>query len=96
MVFEWDDEKNRTNKVKHGFDFEAALHIFDDPNAIVFDGQIVAGEQRWLTIGIAGDATVVLAVAHTYSHDNDEEVIRIISARKATPRERRAYAGEDN
>jgi uncharacterized DUF497 family protein len=52
--------------------------------------RIVEGEQRWQTLGLIED-TIVVLVAHTYREENGEEVIRIISARKATSHERRAY-----
>jgi uncharacterized DUF497 family protein len=54
------------------------------------DPSIVEGEQRWQTIGTVG-GVVLLIVAHTYRDDGDDEVIRIISARKATRKERRDY-----
>ena len=52
---------------------------------------MLEGEERWQTVGLVG-GSVILPVAHTYIDEGDEEVIRIISARKATPGERKAYA----
>jgi uncharacterized DUF497 family protein len=91
MRFEWDDAKNLANRRKHGVGFETALLVFSDPDALSIQDRHDNGEERWQTIGRAG-GTVVLLVAHTVFDDEaDGEVIRIISARKATPRERRLY-----
>jgi hypothetical protein len=84
--FDWDEVKNRHNLRKHGIDFETAILVFEDPYSVAVLDRVVYGEERWQTIGAAGGVTVVV-VAHTLS----EEVIRIISARKATPLERRSY-----
>ncbi len=54
--------------------------------------EIVAGEQRWQSIGFVG-GIVLAIVAHTYRDDGEEEVVRIISARKATRKERHDYEG---
>lgn len=66
--------------------------VFDDLDAIAFQDRDVAGEQRWQTIGWAQTAIVV--VAHAIGEERGDEVIRIISARKATPSERRLYEEE--
>jgi len=91
MRFEWDDEKNRRNSSKHGVSFEAASLVFDDPLLVSAKDRIVDGEERWLTIGetVGG---VVLAVAHTVKWAGEDDVIRIISARRAVAREKRFYA----
>ena len=94
MRFEWDGRKNRANQRKHGVSFEDAARVFDDPLALSrIDPR--HDDERWITLGSAGGR--VLLVAHTY-HDSesndDEEIIRIISARQATAAERRAYQGE--
>ena len=52
--------------------------------------RVVEGEERWRTLGRIG-AEVVVVVAHTYRSEGDDEIIRLISGRKATPRERRIY-----
>jgi hypothetical protein len=57
---------------------------------VVEQDRVVDGEQRWQTLGIVGDV-VVLQVAHTVTEYNSDEVIRIISARRATRKERRRY-----
>ena len=90
MRFEWDERKSRSNLVKHKVSFETARLVFEDPFAISIQDQIVEGEQRWQTLGMVG-GVVVLLVAHTYEDENGEEVIRIVSARKAIPRERVLY-----
>jgi uncharacterized DUF497 family protein len=90
MRFEWDEGKNRSNCATHKVGFETAKLVFDDPFALTVQDRIVAGEQRWQTLGLVGGA-VVLLVAHTHEEETGEEVIRIIFARKATPRERMLY-----
>ncbi len=92
MRFEWDGEKNRLNKLKHGIAFESAALVFDDPYVIFRKDRIVAGEQRWHAIGAVQSA--VLLVVHAYrleGEHGEEETIRIISAREAGKRERRIY-----
>jgi uncharacterized protein len=86
VTFTWDPAKNRSNRRKHGVSFETAALVFDDPFHIT-RSDMVAGEERWQTIGMVGGLYVLLV-----AHNVDEDVIRIISARKATPQERRIYA----
>ena len=90
MRFVWDEEKSRINRAKHKVSFETAALAFEDPLALSVQDRLVEGEPRWQTLGLVGGA-VVLLVAHSYEEVNGEEVIRIISARKATPRERDIY-----
>ena len=90
MRFIWDENKNRRNRAKHEISFETASLVFDDPRAISIVERVEDGEERWQTLGLAA-GIVVLLVAHTYFEEGGEEVIRIISARKATPRERKVY-----
>jgi uncharacterized DUF497 family protein len=89
--FEWDENKNRTNFIKHRIRFEVAKMIFDDPLVVSFPERNVDGEERWQSVGSA-DGVAILAVAHTLLDDDGTEVIRIISARKASKSERRRYA----
>jgi uncharacterized DUF497 family protein len=90
MRFEWDETKNRRNLTKHRISFETAKLVFEDPHALTLQDRVVAGEERWQTLGMIGGETIVV-VAHTYREADGDEVIRIISARKATSPERRAY-----
>jgi uncharacterized DUF497 family protein len=94
MRFEWDDQKERRNWLKHKVRFDVALRVFDDAWAVSFLDRTVEGELRWQTIGTVPRTTggsLLLLVAHTTMEVEGEEVIRIISARKATARERRVY-----
>lgn len=87
MEFEWDEEKERINIQKHGISFEAAVKVFLDQERIeIYDEEHSIDEDRYITIGMAGD---VLFVVYT------ERVpkIRLISARLATARERKVYYG---
>jgi len=87
---EWDERKNSTNHRKHGVRFELAQEVFDDPLALSKLDRVEAGEERWHTLGMVEDV-VLLLVTHTVRDDHGEEIIRIISARKATAHERRHY-----
>jgi len=89
MRFEWDEHKNRSNMAKHGVSFETAQHVFDDPFHVSLADRVEDGEQRWLTFGIVR-GVALLAVAHTFRNEG-EEIIRIISARRATGKERRSF-----
>lgn len=85
-MFEWDENKNQQNLKKHKISFEEAIEIF---NGIVFttiDERYDYGETREISVG-AIQGVVILTVAHTERNGK----IRIISARKATPRERKDY-----
>ncbi len=90
MRFEWDENKNRANRKMHGVGFETARLIFDDPLHISILDRFENGEERWQTLGLAG-GVVLLLVAHTYLDEDGDEVVKIISARKATRRERVRY-----
>lgn len=93
MRFVWDEGKNRRNLSKHGVSFETATLVFDDPLHLSVQDRVVRGEERWQTIGYAG-AVTLLIVAHAM-HDEDEETIRIVSARRATSAERKRYEEAD-
>ena len=93
--FEWDERKNRSNQDKHKVSFEEAAQAFRDPLCVSVQDRIEDGEERWQTIGLVGGA-VLLVVAHTLREiSTGQEVIRIISARAATLKERRRYEDED-
>jgi hypothetical protein len=89
--FEWDPVKARTNQRKHGVAFEDAMHVFDDPHALFEeDRDDESGELRWHAIGLIGEVAVVL-VAHTMREEGEDEIVRLISARRATRQERKRY-----
>jgi len=90
MRFEWDERKNRQNQQKHGVSFELAQEAFFDPFCLAISDRVMDDEQRWWTIGRIETLTI-LVVVHTLRDELGEEVIRIVSARKATARERRFY-----
>ncbi|MDX1610614.1 MAG: BrnT family toxin [Halofilum sp. (in: g-proteobacteria)] len=94
MRIEWDERKDQRNRAKHGVGFETAALVFEDPNHLSVQDRHERHEERWQTLGLAG-GIVVLLVAHTWREDDGEEVVRIISARKATTRERRRYEQGD-
>lgn len=90
--FEWNKDKASSNQRKHGVSFEEAQSIFYDDLAIqFFDGESV-GEDRFILLGMSNQSRV-LVVIHCERGAN-EDVIRIISARKATRLERNFYQGE--
>ena len=93
--FEWDAAKALSNAAKHGVTFDRAATVFRDALALtVFDSAHSQSEERWFTLGVdAGGA--LLAVAHTYQATGPASArARLISAREATPRERRFYEEE--
>ena len=88
MKFEWDEKKNRQNFIKHGISFELAVRVFLDTQAL--DRMQIAhdDEERRETIGVAHGA-MILFVAYASRDHEGEELIRIISARRADSYERR-------
>jgi uncharacterized protein len=91
MRFEWDSAKATANARKHKVTFEAAKTVFYDEFAVqFFDGEHASSEDRFLLLGLSSDARLLL-VCHCEREDG--EVIRIISARKATEREAKFYQG---
>ena len=70
--------------------FELAQRVWDDLRHVVVPDRIEGGEQRWHALGLVGPV-VVLLVVHSYPDPYDDERVRIIGARKATPSERRRY-----
>jgi len=92
--FEWDPKKARSNAHKHKVRFENAASVFRDPKAVsIPDDEHSDDEERWLTIGM-DEVSRTLVVVHTFRRQSAEEcIIRIISARKATHREKEAYHG---
>ena len=95
MYWTWDEDKNRTNKRKHGLSFETAKLVFEDP-LMAQRPDPNPNEDRWHTVGMIGNVAVI--VAHTWpklDSGTGVEMGRIISARKATAHERRAYEEGD-
>ena len=82
-------------KRKHHVGFETAILVFDDPSHISRFDRETGGELRWHTIGMAKGIQVLLIVHTTVESGDEEEIVRIISARKATPQERRIYSQGD-
>ena len=91
MRIEWDRAKNEINRTKHGIDFETAQLVFDDPFCVTFVERVIDGEERWQAIGSI-ESIIILVVVQTYREEASDEVVRIISARPATRRERKLYA----
>ncbi len=90
-----DETKNRANQRKHGISFELASEVFDDPLCLMLLERAVDGEERWQTFGYV-DGTLFVMVAHTVRESLDEgEIVRIISARRATAKERHGYEIEN-
>lgn len=90
MKFEWDPIKNKANQLKHNVSFEEAETVFEDEDAIyLYDEYHSTDEERFFVIG-EDDFFRELAVCHCY-RGKDDEIIRIISARKATASEVKLY-----
>lgn len=92
IQFEWDEAKAQTTRVKHGVTFEDAVLVFEDPNVVSEQDRIIEGEARWQSVGLVR-GVLLLLVAHTSELAKDEqlEIVRIISARKANRKERKRY-----
>jgi len=91
LKFEWDEKKNISNIQKHQVSFEEAKEVFKDPLHISkLDHRFSYFEERWITIGSTKNYGI-LVVANMFFDDSGEEIIRIISARKANPKERSFY-----
>jgi hypothetical protein len=94
-VFEWDPRKARANEEKHGVSFDDAVTVFLDKNEL--DGPDLehsGSEIRFLRLGKAADGRVLM-VAYTLRRSGDAEAIRLISAPRASRRERAAYQPKD-
>ena len=87
LQFQWDPAKASANRTKHGIDFSEAATAFGDPLSLTIpDPEHSVGEERFVLIGVSHrDRLVVVA------HSEDGDVVRIISARSATPAERKFY-----
>jgi uncharacterized protein len=85
MLFEWDATKNAANIAKHGIDFEDAIRIFDGPVLQQADARRDYGEARIIAVGVVDDRELVVVYTMRGAYQ------RIISARRAHSRERKAY-----
>jgi len=90
LYLDWDETKAAINLEWHGISFEAASGVFDDPFHLTDENLEFEGEQRSEAIG-ATAAGLILHVTYVDEIDRIDIITRIISARKATPRERRMY-----
>ena len=90
LFFEWDENKNEINKIKHRVSFEEAETVFYDENAVMIPDPDHSdeAEERFILLGFSAQARLLL-VCHCYR--GEDNVIRIISARKATAQEARQY-----
>jgi uncharacterized protein len=87
LHFEWDAAKDALNREKHGVSFEEASTVFSDALSItIADPDHSEGEFRFATMGVSVHNRVIVVI-----HTDRDETIRLISARIATPRERRNY-----
>jgi uncharacterized DUF497 family protein len=86
MRVEWDPAKARLNARKHGVAFADAVAALEDEMAVTMQDPFAENEQRWVTLGLDPFGRILLVV-YTWRGEN----IRLISARKATQRERRQY-----
>ena len=92
IEFEWDENKNKLNQKNHRISFEEAKTVFYDENArLIADPDHSVDEERFILLGLSSTLRT-LVVVHTYRED--DEVIRIISARKATKNESKIYKKE--
>jgi uncharacterized protein len=89
MEFEWDNAKAATNRQKHGVTFGEAVDVFSDPfHFVEYDAENSINEDRFIAFGMSGNT--LLSVVYTERWD----VIRLISARRATARERKTYQSQ--
>lgn len=95
LEFAWDPAKAASNITKHGVTFAQAATVLLDALALtVFDAEHSAFEERWFTLGMSSEGSL-LAVSHLYTATGpDTAKVRIISAREATRNERRQYENE--
>lgn len=85
-IFEWDENKNQANILKHGMGFEEAIQIFDTPIYSIIDTRHDYGEKRTISIGKIQNITIIVVV-----HTDRNGRTRVISARPASKKERMIY-----
>ena len=86
MRFEWDENKNKSNIEKHDIDFHDAILIFSTPMLVILDTRYDYGEERSIGFGLLDNRVVVVAFT-----ESEEDVIRIISIRRALAHEQKQY-----
>ncbi len=92
MKFEWDERKNIANYKKHGVRFEEACYVFSDESALnKFDEEHSSHENRWIMLGRSAISNKILVVVHTYRKVEENEIVRFVSARKTSNKERQTY-----
>lgn len=96
MLYQWDEEKNRINRAKHGVRFEQATKVFDDPFVVDHRQSVEDGEYRHSILGLVDGVVILLVVFTDRSVGLGEQVIRIVSARRADRSERLIYEKERN
>ena len=85
-AFEWDDAKARANLAKYGLRMEAGTAVFDDPHHLVGEDRFAEGEHRFIAIGWVGGTVLTVVFS-----EPAEDLTRLISVRRATGAERKAY-----
>ena len=85
MRIEWDEQKRKSNMKKHGFDFVDAVKVFEGATFTMRDDRFDYSENRFLTLGMLEGIIIVIA------HLEEDDLIRIISMRKATKNEQKIY-----
>lgn len=89
MKYDWDENKNLANLLKHGIDFTDVYRVFDGPMIVRVDDREDYGEIRWRGIGYLVNNVIIVVYVEI-----DEDTIRVISARKALKHERRKFEQE--
>ena len=88
MRFEWDEAKRESNLLKHGIDFIEVEKVFEGETVTILDVRFDYGEERFITLGLLDGRVVVIV------HTETDDLIRLISARKATSNEEISYVKE--
>jgi uncharacterized protein len=94
MRFDWDENKNLSNRQKHGISFPRATEAFYDLDQVTLYEGSYEGEDRWILIGFDSNLALLLVI-HLVTYEYDDEILRIISARRANSQERKLYAREN-
>jgi len=85
MQFSWDENKRRSNLIKHGFDFIDASQVFEGETLTFEDDRFAYGKQRFITLGLLRGRVVVIA------HTENQDKVRVISMREGTKREQTIF-----